>query len=462
MKKIVKKISILLVVLAFAMLFKCSKADETGDKVTIGLYNNLIEGEEIILVSPNASYDQYNEDNPDKSRLLKTDLEDYIEISKIETKSGEPKGDNDALATGDIIYENDKGSRLVLCGDANGDGDICDTLDVNVVIKDYLKESTFENFQKLAANLYNDDKDGNINLNVFDINRMHKKYLGDPKSELGTTLLLEMPLDSDVNYKLSIYTADGTNELVKGGNLQLRAKIEPYLITNMPQITFSSGNTNIATVDENGLVTGVNVGETTITATTTIYGETLNATINIKVNEDITHVTELQIEIDNSIINVGDTAQITATVIPDNATYKNVTFASQNESVATVDQTGRVTAVAVGTTIITATIPEETGMTPAQIEVTVSSDIKITNIKLNPYTTVLVEGENHQLSVVITPENATNKKLNWTSSDENVATVDSTGLVNAIKKGSVTITGKTTDGSELQVEATINVISENE
>lgn len=242
------------------------------------------------------------------------------------------------------------------------------------------------------------------------------------------------------------------------------AEISPS--TADQSVTYTSGNTSIATVDQDGTVRGIASGTTTITATSNSIknqetGEYLSATINIVVKEEIIHVTNLDIEIDNKLLQVGETAQITATVTPSNATYKTVVFASENEDIATVDQTEKITAVAPETAVITATIPEETGMTPIRREVIVS-DIKITNIEINPYTTVLVEGETHRLTVAITPENATNKTINWTSSDESIATVDSTGLVTTHSAGVVTITGRTTDGSEMKVEANITVISENE
>lgn len=288
--------------------------------------------------------------------------------------------------------------------------------------------------------------------------------------QLGNTLLFSWSNNSGGDnpnpgeYGISLDTEGDTNETVVGGTLKVIATITPSSADQ--SVTFESGNTNIATVDDNGIVTGVSAGRTTITARSkTIQnpetGEYISSTINIVVKEEIIHVTNLDIEIDNKLLQVGETAQITATVTPSNATYQTVVFASENEDIATVDQTGKITAVAPGTAVITATIPEETGMTPIRREVIVS-EIKITNIDLNPYTTVIVEGETHQLTVAITPENATNKTINWTSSDESIATVDSTGLVTTHSAGVVTITGRTTDGSEMKVEANITVISENE
>lgn len=484
MKKNIKKISILLAVLAFAMLFKCSEATPVGgveDKVMVDYYTT-DSGEEAILVSPNKNFSanlpEGNTDSYKPNRLYLKDLDSFLTENSIEIKSivGKDVSSNESpeLFTGDVLVDQaGKERKLILCGDTDGNN-ICST-DYKTIVHVYLRDEQsgkISEVQKVAANLY----DADDYLNVFDINRMVKKYLyydgsnSNNTNIIGDTLLYSWSNNSGGDnpnpgeYGISLDTEGDTNETVVGGTLKVIATITPSSADQ--SVTFESGDTNIATVDDNGIVTGVSAGRTTITARSkTIQnpetGKYISSTINIVVKEEIIHVTNLDIEIDNKQLQVGETAQITATVTPSNATYQTVVFASENENIATVDQTGKITAVAPGTATITATIPEETGMTPIKREVIVS-DIKITNIDLNPYTTVLVEGETHQLTVAITPENATNKTINWTSSDESIATVDSTGLVTTHSAGVVTITGRTTDGSEEKVEANITVISENE
>lgn len=463
MKKIIKRISILLVVFAFAMLFKCSEATKVGgadDKIMADVYT-MDSGKEAILVSPNKGFKATSNNN-----LYKSDLEAFFNANGIQIASIKNKDMGAALATGDVLIDSNNNEKvLILCGDTDGNGEICRVSDYKVIINDYIQIAKANENQKVAANLYNGDN----RLNVFDIKRVIDKYTVRD-DQLGNTLLFSWSNNSGGDnpnpgeYGISLDTEGDTNETVVGGTLKVIATITPSSADQ--SVTFESGDTSIATVNDNGIVTGVSAGRTTITARSkTIQnpetGEYISSTINIVVKEEIIHVTNLDIEIDNKLLQVGKTAQITATVTPSNATYQTVVFASENENIATVDQTGRITAVAPGTAVITATIPEETGMTPIRREVIVS-DIKITNIDINPYTTVLVEGETHQLTVAITPENATNKTINWTSSDESIATVDSTGLVTTHSAGVVTITGRTTDGSEMKVEANITVISENE
>lgn len=476
MKKSLKKVSIFLAIMAFAMLFKCSEAKIVGektDKVTAGLYTNLLEGKEVILVSPNASYKPASKNDEDKF-LYKGDLnkffsENNITVTSIKDSKGNAKGENDAITTGDIISDGTKDRTLILCGDADGNTNICGPQDVRIVVYDYIKEQQATAEQKIAANLKNDDD----RLTVGDINRMVKKSLGYDGSSnqnenlIGDTLLLKMPSDGSSGedpvdppageYGIQVKTEGGA-QITVGGTTKVKATITPSSADQ--SITFSSANDKIATVDQNGTVTGVAVGETTITATSKKYKDPetekyLSGTVNIKVTENIVHVSKLEISIDNKILNVNGTAQITTKVTPDNATYKNVVFESSDTSVATVDSTGKVTAKKVGTADITATIKEETNMTPAKITITVQ-EVKVSKLSIRGATSVMV-GENTTLIATIEPTNAANKTLKWTSSDPSKATVSENGVVTGISGGDVIITCKTTDGSNLSCEQSIYV-----
>ncbi|HWQ71208.1 MAG TPA: Ig-like domain-containing protein, partial [Desulfitobacteriaceae bacterium] len=128
-------------------------------------------------------------------------------------------------------------------------------------------------------------------------------------------------------------------------------------------------------------------------------------------------------------ITAGGTTQLTAAVVPDNATNKEVTWSSNNEAAATVDQTGLVTAVAEGTAVITA-ITADGGLTatcvvtvqPAQAET-----IAVTGVSLDKTTDSITAGGTTQLTATVVPDNATNKEVTWSSDNEAAATVDQTG-----------------------------------
>ncbi len=152
------------------------------------------------------------------------------------------------------------------------------------------------------------------------------------------------------------------------------------------------------------------------------------------------------ITLDNKSLSLqtGQNATLSATVNPDNATNKTVTWSSSNESVATVNSTGLVTAKAAGSATITCKANDGSGVS-ATCSITVI--VPVTKITLNASSASLSIGDTKQLTASITPSNATNKSVTWSSSNESVATVNSTGLVTAKAAGCATITCKADDGS---------------
>ena len=152
-----------------------------------------------------------------------------------------------------------------------------------------------------------------------------------------------------------------------------------------------------------------------------------------------------------------DTQQLTTTVLPSNASDKTVTWTSSNSRVATVNTHGLVTAVSAGTAIITARTNDGSNLT-ASCAVTVNPRfVPATSVGLNISSCTLDVGDTQQLTATVMPENATNKSVVWTSSDESVATVDENGLVTAHKGGTATISANTTDGSNLSADCLVNV-----
>ena len=143
----------------------------------------------------------------------------------------------------------------------------------------------------------------------------------------------------------------------------------------------------------------------------------------------------------------GETAQLTATVLPDNATNKNVTWSTSNASIATVDANGLVTAVSAGTAVITVTT--EDGTKTASCTVTVT--VPVTGVTLSQTQASLYYNRTPNtltLTATVAPDNATNKDVTWTSSDSTVATVDQNGLVTALARGTAVITATTADGGK--------------
>ena len=143
----------------------------------------------------------------------------------------------------------------------------------------------------------------------------------------------------------------------------------------------------------------------------------------------------------------GETAVLTATITPETATNKILNWESSNPAVATVDNTGKVTAMVAGSAIITGSATDGSGA-KATCKVTVTkSEVKVTKITLNRTNASIEKGKTLQLKATVTPTNATDKGVTWKSSNTKIATVSSTGKVTAKTVGTVTITCMAKDGS---------------
>ena len=152
---------------------------------------------------------------------------------------------------------------------------------------------------------------------------------------------------------------------------------------------------------------------------------------------------------------LGTSKQLTATITPENATNKGLTWTSLNSNVATVDKNGLVTAWKEGTATIN--VNTKDGNKKASCTVTVKK-VPVTNVYLDNTSLVLVAGENAQLNATVFPNNATDKSVTWTSSNTSVASVVD-GKVTAKSAGSAIITAKSTDGNKTAtcfVEVTLN------
>lgn len=160
--------------------------------------------------------------------------------------------------------------------------------------------------------------------------------------------------------------------------------------------------------------------------------------------------TGVSISPDSKTLNKGETVQLTATVLPTDATDKTVIWSSSNNDIASVDNNGEVTAVGPGTATITATANDGSGKA-ASCRITVNEPytppaiVHITGISLDRETATIKKGSILQLSATVTPSNADDKTVRWESSNTDVATVDDNGKVTAIAPGTATITVTTTD-----------------
>lgn len=181
------------------------------------------------------------------------------------------------------------------------------------------------------------------------------------------------------------------------------------------------------------------------------YGSRYSANLIIKAftdntsQRDVINVESISLNKDNLTLEEDSKEQLKVTITPTDATYRNVTWTSSNDSVASVDNSGNVTAKSIGTAVITATTKDGKS---AECTVTVKQkEIAIQYIYLNYGSLSMMKGRSVQITAYIGPDNTTfSKTVKWSSSNENVATVDSDGNVTAIAAGKATITAETVNG----------------
>ena len=225
----------------------------------------------------------------------------------------------------------------------------------------------------------------------------------------------------------------------------------------------TGSDTSTWSIESGSLPAGLSLNESTgeITGTPTAAGtstftvkannnygsdsKSLSITISAQTNVPVTGVSLNKTEL---TLTEGNIETLTATITPDNATNKNVTWSSDTPSVASVNN-GVVTAVAPGTATITVTT--EDGSKTATCAVTVkAATVSVTGVTLSQTQASLYSNRTPNtltLTATVAPDDATNKAVTWTSSDSTVATVDQNGVVTAVAPGTATITVTTAHGS---------------
>ena len=238
--------------------------------------------------------------------------------------------------------------------------------------------------------------------------------------------------------------------LVVGSSETITATISPDNATNR-NVSWSSNNSSVATVNPSGRITAIGAGDAVITARTEDGGRT--ATINVRVNPATIPVSSISLSRNSTTLTVGSSENIVATILPSNATNRNVSWRSSNNNVATVDSWGNVRAVNVGDAVIIATTTD--GNREARVNVRVNSaTISVSGISLDPSSTTLTVGSSENIVATVLPPNATNRNVSWSSNNPSVATVDAWGNIRTVSEGNTTITARTEDGGRT---ATVSV-----
>ena len=220
--------------------------------------------------------------------------------------------------------------------------------------------------------------------------------------------------------------------LVIGTTETLIKNISPSNATNQ-DVTWHSSNSDVATINSSGQITAKKVGSTTITVTTSNgYRTTCKVTVI-----DTISLKGIKLNKTNITIKEHATDILSISYNPSNATNKNIKWQSSNTNVATIDSSGKVTGIRPGTTIIK--VISNDGGHVASCKVTVEAlSKKVSSVSLDKSELNLVVGSETSLKATIEPEYAENKKITWTSGDENIVTVEN-GVIKAISPGTAEI-----------------------
>lgn len=280
---------------------------------------------------------------------------------------------------------------------------------------------------------------------------------------VGTTVITAKTTDGSktVSFTLNVSKVDATSvtidkteaEIGFGRTLQLKATVTPKNTTKY-KLHWKSENTSVATVDENGLVSTVGVGDAVIKAISDdnedIYGSCTVHVLPVQVEGIALSKTTLTLQ-------TGSSKKIDTIITPSNADNKEVTWESSDDSIAKVDENGNVTGVSEGGPV-TITATTKNGGYQASCKVTVQKDaIPVSGVTLDQenyyFSSDYFSDKNAsedapviRMEATVLPDTATNTDVTWESDTPGVATVDAYGQVTAVAAGVTTITAKTADG----------------
>lgn len=241
----------------------------------------------------------------------------------------------------------------------------------------------------------------------------------------------------------------------------LSATVTPSYANNT-SVTWSSSNPSVAIVDNNGVVEALKTGSATITVKTADGGKTAKCQVTVQSETEArVAVTGVSLNKNEITLKVNESETLNVTVLPSHATDTTVLWSSSDTSIATVDN-GKVTAKKAGDAKITATTTDGGKTAECSVKVTnATTTVSVTSVKIDTQGPIKKKvGENITLSATVKPDNASNKKVTWSSNDTSIAAVDkTTGKVTAQKAGETKIVATTEDGGKtdsiiIQVEQT--------
>ena len=254
--------------------------------------------------------------------------------------------------------------------------------------------------------------------------------------------------------KIKINKVEPTGITLNKTSLELAVSHKEKIIANISpdnatekMITYTSSDNKIAKVNQNGEITAVSKGDAIITAKTS-NGKTAEC----KVKSVVIDLLGISFKDKELTIPKGETQELSLILNPTNATIFTLEYKSSNEAVASVDSNGKVTGKELGNAKITVTA---NGTKVAECDVTVK-EVLVEKVELNKDKLTIKPEKTETLKATITPADATNTKLTWSSSDESIVKVDDKGNITAIKNGEATITVATANGKKAECKVKVS------
>ncbi|MGL5978433.1 MAG: Ig-like domain-containing protein [Erysipelotrichaceae bacterium] len=258
-----------------------------------------------------------------------------------------------------------------------------------------------------------------------------------------------------------------------GKTVKVTGSIQPSDATNK-EVNYTSEDASIASVSSDGTITAKAVGTTRIAVSAKEDSKVVSY-VSVTVTKaatsetpkpEETKPTSITLSATTLSMDIGATQKVNASVAPSAATNKNVTFASENNNVVSVDANGTITAKAAGTTRVVVTASGNTSV-KAYVSVTVKAaattptpppaEVKPTGVTLNPTTLSLEVGKASKVTATIAPSDATNKNVTFASENNGIATVDANGNITAKAAGTTKIVVTATGNSAAKAYVTVTV-----
>ncbi len=282
-------------------------------------------------------------------------------------------------------------------------------------------------WQTSDASIITVDNQGNIN--ALQVGEATLTARADKLNLSATSKVTILPIHAS-----SIEVNPESTTLLIGESIQLEGVVLPENATDKT-IIWKSENESVITVSDDGLVKAVGPGKARVTATSGTSSGYSEITVNPILAETVI------LSANEVSLFIGSSTTLTATIEPENTTDKEIIWSTANDQVAKVSD-GIITGAGAGKTIITASCGDASSTCEVSVE-----PVKVTEIRLSDENLRLEMSDVIQLSAIVIPEDATNKKVNWITEDANIAEVDENGLVAGISEGTTKIIATAEDGN---------------